>query len=53
VERARYGRPGSVATLERTDLQSDGELVIASLEAGLGPRARRRARLLPRSLWNR
>lgn len=53
VERARYARPGAVATRERTDLATDGMLVIAALESGAGPRARQRARWFPRSLWQR
>ncbi|TNM45125.1 transglutaminase domain-containing protein [Nocardioides albidus] len=53
VERARYARPGAVATLERTSVAEDGALVIAALEAGVSPRARRRARWIPRSVWRR
>ncbi|GAA1523586.1 transglutaminaseTgpA domain-containing protein [Nocardioides humi] len=53
VERSRYARPGAVATLERTALAEDGALVVASLEAGVTPRVRRRARWVPRSVWGR
>lgn len=53
VERTRYGRPGSVATLERTSVEQDAELVDASLRAGVTPRARRRAQWIPRSVWRR
>jgi len=53
VERSRYARPGTVATLERTDLDADGALVVAALEAAVGRRAHRRARWLPRSVWRR
>lgn len=53
VEHARYARPGAVATLERTDtaLATDAALVAASLEAGVTPRAQRRAVWVPRSVW--
>jgi hypothetical protein len=53
VERARYARPGAVATLERSTLSADAELVAASITAGVTPRERRRARWLPRSMWKR
>ncbi|WGX94670.1 transglutaminaseTgpA domain-containing protein [Nocardioides sp. L-11A] len=53
VERSRYARPGAVRTQERTTLAEDGALVVAALEAGVGPRARRRARWIPRSVWGR
>ncbi|HWJ66228.1 MAG TPA: transglutaminaseTgpA domain-containing protein [Nocardioides sp.] len=53
VERTRYARPGSVATLERTTAAADAELVAAALAAGVTPRARRRAQWLPRSVWRR
>lgn len=53
VERARYARPGSVATLERKDLAADASVVIDALVAGVPPRQRQRAQWLPRSLWKR
>lgn len=53
VERARYARPGALATLERTSLADDGAMVVAALEAGVTPRARRRAKWLPLSVWRR
>lgn len=53
VERSRYARPGGVATLERTAVAEDGALVVAALEAGVTPRARRRARWVPLSVWRR
>ncbi|GAA3521327.1 transglutaminase family protein [Nocardioides daeguensis] len=53
VERSRYARPGSVATLERTSATEDGALVVAALQAGVTPRARRRARWIPLSVWRR
>jgi len=61
VEHARYARPGAVAVLERTDadtetdisLATDAALVVAALEAGVTPRARRRAAWVPRSVWQR
>ncbi|WGX99949.1 DUF3488 and transglutaminase-like domain-containing protein [Nocardioides sp. QY071] len=53
VEHARYARPGAVATLERTSVAEDGALVLAALEAGVTPRARRRARWVPMSVWRR
>ncbi|GAA4095628.1 transglutaminaseTgpA domain-containing protein [Nocardioides kongjuensis] len=53
VERSRYARPGAVATLEHTSVAEDGALVVAALEAGVTPQARRRARWLPMSVWRR
>ncbi|WP_408899136.1 transglutaminaseTgpA domain-containing protein [Nocardioides sp. R1-1] len=53
VERARYARPGALATLERAGVGTDGALVVAALEAGVTPRVRRRARWIPRSIWRR
>ena len=56
VERTRYARPGSpaaVALAERTATEADAALVVASLSAGVTPRARRRAQWLPRSVWSR
>lgn len=53
VERARYARPGSVATLERGATEVDVALVSAALAAGVTPAARRRAHWLPRSVWRR
>lgn len=56
VERTRYARPGSpaaVAVAERAATEADAALVVASLTAGVTPRARRRAEWLPRSTWNR
>lgn len=56
VERTRYARPGSpaaVAVAERAATEADAELVVASLTAGVTPRARRRAQWLPRSVWSR
>lgn len=51
VERARYARPGSVATAVRPASREDVELVVAALNAGVGPRQRRLAQWLPRSVW--
>ncbi|QSR26089.1 hypothetical protein CFH99_10670 [Nocardioides aromaticivorans] len=54
VERTRYARPGSpaaVAVAERSATEADAALVVASLTAGVTPRARRRAQWLPRSVW--
>ncbi|MBM7515337.1 transglutaminase family protein [Nocardioides nitrophenolicus] len=53
VEQTRYARPGAVATLERSSVAADGALVVAALEAGVTPRARRRARWVPLSVWRR
>lgn len=56
VERTRYARPGSpaaVAVAERAATEADAALVVASLTAGVTPRARRRAQWLPRSVWSR
>ncbi|WP_370287536.1 transglutaminaseTgpA domain-containing protein [Nocardioides sp.] len=68
VERERYARPqatdtpaapaagssGRRAVLERTaSLTDDLDLVVASLAAGAGPRAQRRAAWAPRSVWRR
>lgn len=53
VERARYARPGAVATLERSTLGADAEMVAAAITAGVTPRERRKAQWLPRSVWKR
>lgn len=61
VERSRYAREdssaGGVATLTTTTsttaLADDAQLVIEALTAGVTPRARRRARWMPRSIWHR
>lgn len=53
VERARYARPGAVATVERSTLSGDAEAVAAALTAGVTPRERRRAQWMPRSVWKR
>ncbi|MFC5728427.1 MULTISPECIES: transglutaminaseTgpA domain-containing protein [Nocardioides] len=53
VERARYARPGSIATLERLDLPADARAVMEALVAGVPPRRRQRAEWVPVSLWNR
>lgn len=53
VERARYARPGSVTTDVRPASREDVALVLAALGAGVGARRRRRARWLPRSVWQR
>ncbi len=53
VERARYARPGAIATLERSTLSTDAEMVAAAIAAGVTPRERRRAQWLPRSMWKR
>ncbi len=50
LERARYARPGSVAP---GGLAEDARTCCASLEAGVTRRVARRARWLPRSLWQR
>lgn len=53
IEEARYARPGAVATLTRSTLDADAAAVVASLTAGVTPRARRQAQWLPRSVWKR
>lgn len=53
VEQARYARPSAVATLERSSLAADADVVLAALAAGVTPRIRRRAQWLPRSVWKR
>jgi transglutaminase-like putative cysteine protease len=54
LERQRYARPsgGGLATLAGpVTLTEDAALVVAALEAGATPHARRRARWLPRTTW--
>lgn len=51
VERARYARPGAVATAVRPATLDDVERVIDALAAGVTARDRRRAQWLPRSVW--
>jgi hypothetical protein len=48
IELQRYARPGSE---QAAILKADAETVIAALEGGVTPRARRRAEWLPRSLF--
>jgi hypothetical protein len=48
IEQQRYARPGSD---QAAILKADAETVIASLEGGVPPAARRRAEWLPRSLF--
>lgn len=52
IERQRYARPGAVTTLERP-ASTDAAIVVTALEAGVTPRARRRAAWWPRTVWRR
>ncbi|MCS5733883.1 DUF3488 and transglutaminase-like domain-containing protein [Herbiconiux daphne] len=53
VEIEQYAPPGSAGVETRAYIRDDLRQIIAALEAEASPAGRRRARLLPTSLWRR